>query len=93
MLRYLEKDGVLCFEYKKAVSIPTKAHSAVYQNYAVSNKVPSDIVEQGEKSIQRWVKKKIIGEIAKQEKNIRHAMFLKKTRIFLLRPWQKTARC
>lgn len=68
MLRYLEKDGVLCFEYKKAVSIPTKVHSAVYQNYAVSGEVPSDIVEQGEKTIRRWVKKKITGEIDKQDK-------------------------
>ncbi len=68
MLRYFEKDGALHFEYKKAVSIPTKAHSAVYQNYAVSGEVPNNILKKGEKAVRNWVEKKITRSTAEQEK-------------------------
>lgn len=66
-IEYFEKDGELWFSYEEHVSVPTKAHKAVWQVFESSGKVPQDIVKQGEEAIKKHTQQKIKRAIKAQK--------------------------
>lgn len=69
LLRYLEKNGELHYEYRKRISIQTRHHYKAYRDYKSSGIVPKEIISQGNMVIYRWVKDKI-GHDTEEQKQL-----------------------
>lgn len=68
-IKYFEKNGELWFSYENHVSVPTKIHAAVYEIYKCSDIIPKEIIEQGEKSVKNYVKKKVKAYLKERKAN------------------------
>jgi|GEM_PF-6284449 len=68
LLRYLEKNGELHYEYKKRFSVPTRHHYKVYREYKSRGVVPKDVINEGNMAIMRHVKSQIDRDTQEQKK-------------------------
>lgn len=70
ILRYFERDGTLCYEYKKRVRYPTTVHIAVFRDYTTSGEVPDNVYQAGKEAIRNYVESVVKKEIREAEARI-----------------------